>query len=87
MLLWRLREWLHWHHASGFHQSAHLLVSDQLDGDRLDRRARQEGLASALEELRRLTTEIDEGRVIEEWEIAELGAELERRSYSPPDDE
>ncbi len=31
MLLWRLREWVHWHHISGFHQAAHLLVSDKID--------------------------------------------------------
>jgi hypothetical protein len=28
VLLWRLRGWVHWHHASGFQQAAHLLVSD-----------------------------------------------------------
>ena len=87
MLLWRLREWLHWHHASGFHQAAHLLLSEELDGGRLERRAAEEGLARALQALRALTTEIEGGRVVEEWEIVELGREAERQSYSPNSDD
>jgi hypothetical protein len=87
MLLWRLREWVHWHHASGFHQAAHLLVSVELDVERLDRRAREEGLTRALGELRRLTTEIESGRVVAEYEIAELGKAVEGESYSPSNDE
>ena len=83
LLLWRLREWVHWHHASGFHQAAHLLVSEELDTERLDRRAREEGLTRALRELRRLTAEVEAGRIVEEWEIAERGKEIERQSYSP----
>ena len=86
MLLWRLREWLHWHHASGFHQAAHLLLSEELDGDRLEHRAEEEGLAHALHALRTLTAEIEGGRVVEEWEIVELGREVERQSYSPNGD-
>lgn len=87
MLLWRLREWLHWHHASGFHQAAHLLLSEELDGVRLARRAKEEGLKRALQTLRALTTEIEGGRVVEEWEIVELGREVERQSYSPNGDD
>jgi hypothetical protein len=87
MLLWRLREWLHWHHASGFHQAAHLLVSEELDGDRLERRAEEEGLAHALQALRALTAEVEGGRVVEEWEVVELGREVERQSYSPNGDD
>lgn len=83
MLLWRLREWLHWHHASGFHQAAHLLLSEELDSARLERRAEEEGLSRALHALRALTTELEAGRVVEEWEIVELGREVERQSYSP----
>jgi hypothetical protein len=87
MLLWRLREWVHWHHASGFHQAAHLLVSDEVDTARLERRATEEGLARALDELRRLTAEVEGGRVLEEWEIAELAKDIERQSYSPDHDD
>lgn len=83
MLLWRLREWLHWHHASGFHQAAHLLFSEELDSARLERRAEEEGLSRALQALRALTTELEAGRAVEEWEIVELGREVERQSYSP----
>ena len=87
ILLWRLREWVHWHHISGFHQAAHLLVSDEIDTDRLDRRGQDEGLTRALAELRRLTTEIETGRSVEEWEIAELGKDIERQSYSAEDEQ
>jgi len=86
MLLWRLREWVHWHHASGFHQAAHLLVSDEVDTERLDRRAQEEGLTRALRELRRLTAEVEAGRFVEEWEIAELGKTIEAESYSADDE-
>jgi hypothetical protein len=48
MLLWRLREWVHWHHASGFHQAAHLLVSVELDVERLDRRNVRRGSRARL---------------------------------------
>jgi len=87
MLLWRLREWVHWHHASGFHQAAHLLVSDEVDTARLERRAAEQGLARALDEVRRLTAEVEGGRVLEEWEIAELAKDVERQSYSPDHDD
>jgi hypothetical protein len=86
MLLWRLREWVHWHHASGFQQAAHLLVTDEIDTARLDRRAGEEGLSHALRELRRLAAEVEAGRVVEEWEINELGKDVERQSYSPESD-
>lgn len=86
MLLWRLREWVHWHHASGFHQAAHLLVSDEVDTERLDRRAHEEGLTRALRELRKLTAEVEAGRVVEEWQIAELGKNVEEQSYSANDE-
>jgi hypothetical protein len=81
MLLRRLREWVHWHIASGFHQAAHLLVAEALDEGRLDARAASEGLALALDELRRVTGEIEHGRAFEAWELAEIGMEIERKSY------
>jgi hypothetical protein len=86
MLLWRLREWIYWHIASGFHQAAHLLIAEPLDVARLDRRAGEEGLGLALAELRRLTAEIERGRVYEDWEVAEVGRTIDRESYSGSDD-
>jgi len=44
-------------------------------------------LTRALAELRRLTTEIETGRSVEEWEIAELGKDIERQSYSAEDEQ
>lgn len=87
MLLWRLREWVHWHHASGFRQATHLLVSEQLDRERLEQRAREEGLAPALQALLSLSSEIEGGRVVDEWEIAELGRKIERQAYSSGNDD
>jgi hypothetical protein len=78
VLLWRLREWVHWHHTSGFHQAAHLLFADQLDTERLDQRATAEGLGLALTELRRLAVADD----LDTWQITEAGREIERRIYS-----
>lgn len=65
MLLWRLREWVHWHSSSGFHQAARLLVAEQLDDARLEQRARDEGLSVGLSELRRITAQIEGGRTFE----------------------
>jgi hypothetical protein len=62
-------------------------VSDEIDTGRLERRAGEEGLTRALHELRRLTAEIEAGRVLEEWELAELGQEIEGQSYSPDGDD
>ena len=81
VLLWRLREWLYWHHTSGFHQAAHLLASEALDSERLDARARDEGLTLALSALRSLTAEIAAGRTMEEWELVRLGKDVERDIY------
>jgi len=81
MLLWRLREWVFWHHASGFRHAAHLLVSEQLDSECLDRRAVEEGLDLAVAELRRLTGEVEAGHSFEEWELAEAGKRIEQQSF------
>lgn len=86
LLLWRLREWVHWHIAGGFQQAAHLLIAEPLDAERLDQRAAQEGLALALAELRMLTGEIESGRVFQDWELAEIGEKIERESYSASDE-
>jgi hypothetical protein len=82
LLLWRLREWIHWHHASGFRQAAFLLGAEGLDAERLDTRAAVEGLGLALAELRRLVSDIEGGRVFEGWELVEIGRKLEAQGYS-----
>jgi hypothetical protein len=66
---------------------SHLLVSDEVDTERLDRRAHEEGLTRALRELRKLTADVEAGRVVEEWEIAELGNDIEGQSYSADDEQ
>ena len=83
-LLWRLREWVFWHHSSGFRQATHLLLSDKLDQARLEQRASEEGLGLALAELRRLTAQLDAGQPLEEWQISEAGKRVERDSFSRP---
>jgi hypothetical protein len=79
-LLWRLREWVHWQSPSGFRQASFLLVSERLDPARLERRAAQEGLTDALTELRRVTSEIEQGRQYENWQLAEIAKTLDATS-------
>lgn len=76
MLLWRLREWIHWHSAAGFKQASYLLIAEELDSERLDQRAEEESLTLALAELRKLTAEIEKGRHYEDWELAEIAGEV-----------
>ena len=83
MVLWRLREWIHWHLVSGFQQAAQLLVSEGVDQERLRRRAAEAGLAAALAGLEETLREIEQGRTFEGWEIEEKGKLIERQSYNP----
>jgi len=83
LLLWRLREWIHWRAVSGFHQAARLLVAEPLDAERLGRRAHEEGLTPALDELKRLTAEIEAGRAYENREISAVAERIAHASYSP----
>ena len=86
LLLWRLREWIHWHHVSGFQQAAFLLAAEGLDAERLDLRAAEEGMSPALVELRRLVSEIENGRAVEAWELVDIGRKLEAQGYSTSDE-
>lgn len=79
-LLWRLREWVHWQSPAGFRQASFLLVAEHVDTARLEQRAAQEGLADALEILRRVTAEIEQGRCYEGWELAEIAKNLDTTS-------
>jgi hypothetical protein len=42
MLLWRLREWVYWHHASGFHQEWELGEIGQAIEEQSTQRANDE---------------------------------------------
>jgi hypothetical protein len=86
MVLWRIREWIHWHQASGFQQAAQLLVSEGIDQERLERRAAEVGLALALTELKAALVRIEQGERFEAWEIEEKGKQIERQSYNPSDE-
>lgn len=79
-LLWRLREWVHWHSPAGFQQASFLFVSEALDPTRLEQRATKEGLAGTLAELRRVTAEIEQGHTFESWELAEIAKTLDASS-------
>jgi hypothetical protein len=81
LLLWRLREWIHWRSVSGFRQAAYLLCSNVVDVQRLEARAREEGLTLALEALRRAAAEIEAGRIVEPWELEDMAKRVERESY------
>lgn len=81
LLLWRLREWIHWRSVSGFRQAAYLLCSDVVDVARLRARAEAEGLTLALEALQRVASEIESGRIVQSWELEELAERVERASY------
>ena len=41
-------------------------------------------MAPALAELRKMTAEIEDGRVYEDWELAEVGRRIEREDYNSP---
>ena len=43
-------------------------------------------IPESTEQLRRLVGEIEGGHAYESWELAEIGREIERRSYSPSDE-
>lgn len=79
-LLWRLREWIHWQSGAGFRQASFLLVAESVDNTRLEQRATQEGLVDALAALRRITSEIEQGRRFESWELVEIAKNLDKTS-------
>lgn len=86
LLLWRLREWVHWQSAAGFRQAGALLFGGGVDESRLEQRAAEEGLSETLRALRALGARIEAGESVENVELAQIARQLERRSYSGQDD-
>lgn len=86
LLLWRLREWVHWRSPAGFKQAAALLVYTGLDVKRLGSRAEEEGLGEALAQLRALSARLEAGERIEDFELEEIARELDGGSYPQRDD-
>lgn len=61
-------------------QASFLLVAESVDNTRLEQRATQEGLVDALAALRRITSEIEQGRRFESWELVEIAKNLDKTS-------
>jgi hypothetical protein len=76
MVLWRVREFLHWKDSRGFRHVLYMLGSSSLDRQRLEHRARETGLAAALRYIERAADEIRGGRRFETWEIKEAAEQL-----------
>lgn len=80
LLLWRLREFLHWHDSRGFRHVLYMLESERVDRDRLQARAEESGLNDALNWVISAADEIKDGRTFETWEIEKEAKRLERQS-------
>lgn len=59
-------------------QSIALLAADDVDERRLDSRASDERLGSALEAMRELARRAEDGETIETWELKEIARRLQR---------
>lgn len=81
MVLWRVREFLHWKDSRGFRHVLYMLGSSGLDRQRLEHRARETGLAAALHYIEQAADEIRGGRQFEPWEIKEAAEQL---GVTPP---
>jgi len=78
MVLWRVREFLHWEAVRGFHQALYLLGNPHLDHTRLERRAVEEGLSDALAEISRGKKRVEAGEQIESHEIHDAARRLNK---------
>jgi hypothetical protein len=79
MVLWRVREFLHWEGPRGFHQALYLLGNPRLDHERLGRRAAEENLTDALAEIWKAKKRVEAGERIESYEIHETAKRLNVR--------
>ena len=59
-------------------QAIALLGSDELNRERLEARARDEGLESALQAIRGLSARTERDETIETWELREIAQRLQR---------
>jgi len=59
-------------------QAIALLGSDELNRERLEGRARDEGLESALQAIRDLAARTERDELIETWELREIAQQLQR---------
>jgi hypothetical protein len=78
MVLWRVREFLHWKAVRGFQQALYLLGHPRLDHERLRRRAHEEELSDALEEIWQAKQRVEAGQVIESHEIHDAAKRLNK---------
>jgi len=76
MVIWRIREFLHWEGVRGFHQALYLLGNPRLDEPRLQRRAQEENLDDALDVIRNAAARIAKGEQIEDYEIHDAAKKL-----------
>lgn len=63
-------------HSDVAEQAVALLGSEELDRDRLTRRAREERLATALQEIERIAGRVESGETIESWDLHEIARTL-----------
>ena len=78
IVLWRTREFLHWHDSRGFQHVLYMLESPRLDRERLDARAKESGLDHALNWIYTAADEVKQGRRFEDWEIEKEAIRLEK---------
>ncbi len=78
VLIDRLHQFVSGGHRDVASQALSLLGAEDLDRRRLQARAEQEGLASALRALDELDERVERGEAIESWELQEISKRLQR---------
>jgi hypothetical protein len=78
VVLWRVREFLHWESVRGFQQALYLVGHPRLDHDRLRRRAQEEDRSDTLEEMWHAKRRVETGEAIESYEIHEAAKRLNK---------
>lgn len=78
MLVYRLEEFVGTGHREAASQAASLLGTDELDRRRLERRTDAAGLRPALAAIEDVRRRIEDGEIVESWELQELAGRLRR---------
>jgi hypothetical protein len=78
VLIDRLHQFVSGGHRDVASQALSLLGGEDLDRSRLEERAEEEGLASALQALDELARRTESGVTIESWELQEIAKSLQR---------